>query len=46
MYAADPEALQDALDNLEEFLSGGGEHISLHSATERDAAWAAQARGG
>jgi hypothetical protein len=45
MYAADPEAAQDALDNLEEFLSGGGEHISLRDG-ERDAAWAAQARGG
>lgn len=43
MYAGDPEAVQEALDELEAALGsgadGGGQAVGLHDAG-RDAAWA------
>lgn len=47
MNAADPEALQEALDDLDDFLTGGGEDsdmVGLHD-PGREAAWVDMAGG-
>ena len=41
LYAGDPKAVRQALDNIDDFLAGGesGDVVALHDAA-RDAAWA------